>query len=420
VTLTNEASDMQCGGLRGLVKRIVEEAPVLDIHTHLYSPRFGPLLLWGIDDLLTYHYLVAEVFRVAPLPYDRFWAMSKREQADHIWKHLFVERSPISESCRGVLTVLRDLGLDANTRDLPAIRNYFSSLRVEQHVDNVFRVANVRSVVMTNDPFDDAERPVWSAGKESDGRFQSALRVDPLLNDWDGAAGRLREWGYDVAGDLGPADWDAVRRFLANWIERMGPRYMAVSLPPTFAYPEDSARGRLLDRCVLPAAKEAGIPFAMMIGVKRRVNPPLRLAADGVGRSDVSAVERMCVQWPENRFLVTMLSRENQHELCVAARKFPNLLVFGCWWFLNNPSIIEDMTRQRIELLGLSFIPQHSDARVLDQLVYKWSHSRRIIADVLGDKYEDLAAAGRKPTPGEIRRDVDELFGGAFERFCSA
>jgi len=78
------------------------------------------------------------------------------------------------------------------------------------------------------------------------------------------------------------------------------------------------------------------------------------------------------------------------------------------------------MTRQRIELLGLSFIPQHSDARVLDQLVYKWSHSRRIIADVLADKYEDLAAAGRKPTPGEIRRDVDELFGGAFERFCSA
>jgi len=76
------------------VGKIVDETPVLDIHTHLYDAQFGDLLLWGIDELLTYHYLVAEVYRVAPLPYDQFWALSKKEQADHIWKHLFIERSP--------------------------------------------------------------------------------------------------------------------------------------------------------------------------------------------------------------------------------------------------------------------------------------------------------------------------------------
>jgi hypothetical protein len=136
-----------------------------------------------------------------------------------------------------------------------------------------------------------------------------------------------------------------------------------------------------------------------------------------VGLADVSAVENLCAQFSANKFLVTMLARENQHALCVAARKFRNLHVFGCWWFLNNPSIIEDMTRMRLELLGLSMTPQHSDCRVLDQLVYKWSHSRGIIGKVLAEKYADLAATGWEPTRAEIKRDVRDLLGGALERF---
>ena len=62
-------------------------------------------------------------------------------------------------------------------------------------------------------------------------------------------------------------------------------------------------------------------------------------------------------------------------------------------------------------------IPQHSDARVLDQLIYKWAHSREIIARVLGRKYEDLAATGWDVTDDDIRRDVALLFGGVFESF---
>lgn len=102
-----------------------------------------------------------------------------------------------------------------------------------------------------------------------------------------------------------------------------------------------------------------------MVGVRRGVNSALRSAGDGVGRADVGALERMCAEYPDVRFLATFLSRENQHELCVAARKFSNLMPFGCWWFLNNPSIISEITRERLELLGTSFIPQHSDARIL-------------------------------------------------------
>jgi len=413
-------NSLQADQLRDLIRQVVNTTPILDIHTHVYQPRFGKILLWGIDELLTYHYLMAEVFSAAPLPYERFWKMTKAEQADYIWKHLFVERSPISEACRGVLTVLQALGLDTARPDLSQYRKYFASMTVEAYVDKVFELANVSSVVMTNDPFDDAERPVWEQGGQGDERFQAALRIDPLLNEWPKAAAKLSEWGYKVTGDLGSADVDVVKRFLTNWIERMRPRYLAVSLTPKFAFPDGSDCSRLIEQCIMPVARQAKIPFATMIGVRRAVNPGLGVGGDGVGQSNVDAVNQLCIRYPENKFLVTMLSRENQHELCVSSRKHPNLLVFGCWWFLNDPSIIEEMTRERLELLGLSFVPQHSDARVLDQLIYKWSHSRAIIADVLADKYTDLVRTGWPVSEADIRRDVAMLFSGNFERFCAS
>jgi hypothetical protein len=80
--------------------------------------------------------------------------------------------------------------------------------------------------------------------------------------------------------------------------------------------------------------------------------------------------------------------------------------------------VIEEMTRMRLELLGLSFTPQHSDARVLDQLIYKWTHSRRVLTRVLAETYAEVAATGWVPSRAEIERDVRDLFGGAFERFC--
>src|SRR5262245_10412302 len=82
--------------LQELVGAIVRQQAVVDVHTHLYPPAFGTplkgrgpkadpngLLLWGIDELITYHYLVCEVFRVVPpsqMPYEKYWAMSKTEQ----------------------------------------------------------------------------------------------------------------------------------------------------------------------------------------------------------------------------------------------------------------------------------------------------------------------------------------------------
>jgi hypothetical protein len=401
------------------VETIVAATPVLDIHTHLYSPAFRDLLLWGIDDLLVYHYLVAEAFRFHDLPYESFGRLSKTAQADLIWDQLFLRHSPVSEACRGVLTTLNLLGLDVRQRDLPALRRWFARQTLEAQVDRCLAAAGVARVCMTNSPFDDRERAVWQAGPGTDDRFVAALRIDPLLLDWPQTAAHLAAWGFPVGRRLHARTFSGVRRFLADWTRRMDARYLMVSLPPDFSFPGPSVCARLLEQVVLPHCREHGVPLALMLGVKRAVNPRLGLAGDGVGRSDLEALQNLCAGFPRNRFLVTVLSLENQHELCVLARKFRNLHVFGCWWFTNVPTAIDEITRLRLELLGLSFTPQHSDARVLEQLVYKWAHFRRILSGVLTEKYRDLAGTGWIPAEAEIRRDVKDLLGGAFERFCA-
>jgi len=403
--------------LRDTVFQEVENVGITDIHTHIYPGHFGNLLLWGVDELLTYHYLIAEFFRYSSMSYAEFFALPKQAQADLIWKTLFVEHSPVSEAQRGVLTVLSKLGLDVAARDLDAYRDYFAKMSIEEYIDKVFDTAGVKTVVMTNDPFDPAEKPFWDTVGNNDRRFRAALRIDPLLNDYPNSYRKLQDWGYDVSQDLNDRSIAEIKRFLTDWIKKMDALYLAVSLPPSYTVPDDSLRSRIVEQCIIPVCREQNVPFAMMIGVKKLVNYSLGLAGDSVGKADIKTIEYLCRTYPDNKFMVTLLSKENQHELAITARKFRNLMIFGCWWFLSNPSIIDEITRLRMETLGLSFIPQHSDARVLDQLIYKWSHSRKIIAEILVDKYSDIMDAGWYVSEDEIKRDVADLFGENFWRF---
>ena len=176
------------------------------------------------------------------------------------------------------------------------------------------------------------------SGGQNHPQFHAVLRLDRVLWGWPQHWQRLASEGYGVDEHASGKSVEEVRRFLADWHKRMRPLYMAVSLTDSFQFPDDSITSKLLSEAALPSCREFGIPMSLMIGVRRQVNPRLRLAGDAVGKADMRAVENLCRTFPDNRFLVSVLSRENQHELAVYARKFNNLMPFGCWWFLNNPS----------------------------------------------------------------------------------
>jgi hypothetical protein len=392
---------MESSAIARTVDEVLAAMPVVDMHTHLFAPRFGKLGLSGIDHVLTYHYLEAEFFRQSPTRPDQYWGLSVPERADRVWQTLFVENPPISDPTRGVIAILKAFGLDTNARDLKQAREFFATQDLQRHIERVFQLAGVRQVVMTNDPLDPNEVPYWQ-DNSADPLFAPALRIDRILNDWDAHRNAV---GPDV------------RKFLDTWCKRMRPAYMAVSLPDTFRFPDDDIRTRLLKEAVLPACRDHNIPMALMIGVRRQVNPALRLAGDALGRADLHCVENLARDHPENRFLITLLSRENQHELCVLARKFSNIMLFGTWWFLNNPSIVEEITRERLEMLGTSFIAQNSDARVLEQLIYKWRNTRRTIGSALARQFELADDDGRCISRADIEHAAQRLFNTNFENW---
>src|SRR6476646_5164359 len=163
-------------GLAAAVEAQLEATPFIDIHTHLFMPSLGKLGLWGIDELITYHYLEAELFRSSDLRPENYWNLPKRAQADLIWRNLFVENTPVSEATRGVIAVLSAFGLPTQSEDLREAREFFASRDLRAHIRQVFELAGMSEAVMTNDPLDPEEAPRWEGGAERDPRFHPVLR----------------------------------------------------------------------------------------------------------------------------------------------------------------------------------------------------------------------------------------------------
>ncbi|CAJ1356710.1 unnamed protein product [Effrenium voratum] len=389
----------------------VRNVEVIDVHTHLLPPSHGKLMLWGIDELLTYHYLVSEYFMVAPaeVTHDNFFAKSKQGQADLVWRGLFVERSPISEACQGVVTTLQKLGLEKQLaeRDLTSIRQWFEAQRLDDHVEKVFQLANVRYAVMTNIPYVEEEAQHWRQNAPvATSRLRTALRIDTFLKgDWGSISKALRAEGLDET-------LEGAKEYLRKWARIYKPEYMMASTPHDWRYPEPPAvatmkplvkafagfgAAELLEQVVAPLCQELSLPIALKLGAWRGMSPDLDpcCGGDGVAAADLASLQ--------------VLSRANQHELTAGA---PG-------WYCNNPSIIEELTKMRTEMLGTAFTAQHSDCRVLEQLLYKWEHSREVIGEALAPYYRRLLQRGWRLTRQELRRDVQLLLGGSYEAFMA-
>src|SRR5229473_2708935 len=203
-------------------------------------------------------------------------------------------------------------GMPTGSSALEEARAFFRTQSIEEHIRNVLRIAGVSDVVMTNDPLDPEEQPAWLNGGQKHAKFHAALRLDRILWGWPRHWQQLASQGYAVEEKATGKSVAEVRRFLSDWHERMRPLYMAVSLTDEFQFPDESITSKMLAEAVLPSCREFGLPMSLMIGVRRQVNPRLRLAGDAVGKADLRAVENLCRAFPENRFLVSVLSREIQ------------------------------------------------------------------------------------------------------------
>ena len=329
------------------------------------------------------------------------------------------------------------LGLDdvLDSRDLSSARAWFAK-RLEDpaaHMVDVLRRANVKYCVMTNEPFRADQAALWLEGRTVPDQLKAALRVDPVLaGDWDAVQAAITARGH-------PPSPAGLYAFLQQFVDVMSPVYLMASTPAGFTVDAAAVAACVSappGTRVVPAAEsmppetmlgvtlrlaaDTGLAVAIKVGAVRGANPQLGAGGDSVEVCNLSWLAALCGSLPQQKFLVTVLSTENQHELCVMARTFPNLHVYGCWWYCNLPNVVEEVTTTRVQLLGTQFTAQHSDARVFEQLLYKFSHARTSIARVLTKSYAATLRSGWRLRVSDVWRDVEQLFGGSYEAFLGA
>jgi hypothetical protein len=343
-----------------------------------------------------------------------FYSWELKKQGDFTWQTLFVDAAsdPFDEGCHGVIVALQALGFDPNATDLKQVREYYADTDPLEIQRRCRELAGVNRIVGTQDVFNDAERSYYENG-EWEEFYLSGYRLDELVLHYPRAVGKLNSLGYQVSNDPSEqATISEIRRFIKDWHGKLhNVVYGACSFPPHCQVHDISTQeGAVLHHSVLPTFKELGLPFFMMPGAIRQLQPTWREAGDGAGLADMYPYQQLVRRHAHNAFFITPLHNGNQYDASVMSCHNHNIMAVGHWWFNLHPGLVEKDLRMRLEMTGDRFIAFNSDARVMENLVPKWQRFRSILAKVLTDKYQDLHDTSRHITRTGIAKTLKTLF----------
>ena len=281
--------------LRDAVGQEVDAAEAIDVHAHCFAAEYGDkLMAFGVDKLLTAGYgdadlacspdLVAQYLAISDDTPDAFAALPVEEQANRVWRALFVERSPLSEACLGVVTTLEALGLhsEVEARDLGAVRRWYATQDGAKFNEKVMRLAKLRYVVSSHSPFfSSVQLGACLRPPPPPPRYRAALEVDSLLEgDWARVIATL-----DAAGE--PRTLRGVSQLLERCLAGLGAHaveYISCSTPHTFTYdavPASARKRRGSDRAhAWPVGADGPIAATSASSTlppapKRRAMPPV-------------------------------------------------------------------------------------------------------------------------------------------------
>jgi len=129
--------------LKQTINEIVNGTQIFDIHTHLFPADFNKYHLSGISEVLNYHYLIAELLTNANISAEKFYSLDEINKAKLIWEELFQNRTPISEACKGVLTVLQKLDINYNKKTFEEVNNEYENKSLTDK--KILQLSNVSS-----------------------------------------------------------------------------------------------------------------------------------------------------------------------------------------------------------------------------------------------------------------------------------
>ena len=133
--------------VREVLDAKLNSVEIVDVHTHLFPAEFTDAAL-GIDEILTYHYLIAEYFRYSELDYAEFSGCPRPSRqadlADPLW-------SAPGERSTAACSPFAEAGLGCGCPLPEEYREYFAAApeRADRYC---VPVGSVKEIVMTNDP----------------------------------------------------------------------------------------------------------------------------------------------------------------------------------------------------------------------------------------------------------------------------
>ncbi len=383
--------------LKKTIDRNILQTRVVDFHTKLLPSEFGSLFKAGIDSLLSDLVLVQE-FHIGErtIKPEQFASLAVPMQADLVWTKLFIEHSPLSEAQSGIVYLLHQLGINSASRDIEKIRKQLALLDKNVLLDKVFELAKLDSVVMSNDPYNPEERTFWKQGVSVDERFKSSISLDSLFYRAKRVCGAVRDDGLSISDDMIPlksVDAKILQQHLKQWIGITQPVYFSLSVWSGFSSQTKSQESQLLDEVVLPILLEERIPLLLLMNGDRDL------------KTEISSLVK---KNPNIDFFLS--SSEGNPWMLDLVRHHPNAHAVGLHGSHSTQSQLDECIDSRMELLGTGFIPQFSNASVLEQLVYKWKGIRTSVGKALYKRYAQIVPVGWEVTENDIRNDIQTLF----------
>jgi glucuronate isomerase len=265
----------------------------------------------------------------------------------------------------------------------------------------VLRQANIEKVFLTND-FDDL-----LDGFDTN-RYVPCLRTDDLVFHLDQA--EVRQRLAKTAG-IEVGDASSLRQAMTTLFDhftRHGAKACAVSLPPDFipGRVSDSQLSTALDQganatrsplcsqgvfwMLAEHCRQFRLPFALMIGVNRRVYQHGVYQGQDLfdQRTSLLPYAELLNAFPEVTFCISVLSSGLNQELVSYSWIFPNVVTSGHWWYSNIPPYIEQDLRTRLQAVPKTKqIGYYSDMYKLEFGLPKFNMYRRILAQVLADDF---------------------------------
>jgi hypothetical protein len=130
-------------------------------------------------------------------------------------------------------------------------------------------------------------------------------------------------------------------------------------------------------------ARKASVVFQFSLGAE----PLPHETASRLSQATLASLADMIARHPGIRFQCFLASGHANQALCTLARELPNLSLAGYWWHNFFPAFIEQVIRERLDMLSTA----HQIGFFSDAYTMEWSYAkavmvRRALSRVLADK----------------------------------